>query len=255
MDGTGQPGVEKSGGAETRAHRTAPPPAPLRPPGATRAGRGGAADPFARERALNRNLPLAQVIGSPYPPIPTAPNFSNDRPRRALRKVEAGARGMTGRNMEAYGAAPRSPRRPVAVSPPVSGASLAFRRMEPRHAHILLDTFGSPPVVLAARPDTLRAVAGLCEAGIAAIKTAEALGIRMARARPPEMFHPQLETYESGESRLGTRGPGVRGAGAADEADDADAAGPDAGAGSRVVFAKVLPQNFIQSQPRTLWPS
>ena len=63
-------------------------------------------------------------------------------------------------------------------------------------AAILLDTFGSPARVLAARPDTLRAVAGLADAGIAAIKTAEALGIRLARAALPASFHPQLATYE-----------------------------------------------------------
>ena len=60
----------------------------------------------------------------------------------------------------------------------------------------LLDAFGSPARVLAARPDTLRTVAGLGEAGIAAVKTAEALGIGMARAALPETFHPQLATYE-----------------------------------------------------------
>ena len=63
-------------------------------------------------------------------------------------------------------------------------------------AGVLLDTFGSPARVLAARTDTLRAVAGLNEAGIAAVKTAEALGIAMARAALPETFHPQLATYE-----------------------------------------------------------
>ncbi len=63
-------------------------------------------------------------------------------------------------------------------------------------AGVLLDTFGSPARVLAARTDTLRAVAGLGEAGIAAIKTAEALGIAMARAALPERFHPQLATYD-----------------------------------------------------------
>ena len=65
-----------------------------------------------------------------------------------------------------------------------------------RLAGLLLDTFGSPARVLAARPDTLRAVAGLGEAAIAAIKTAEALGIAMARAALPESIHPQLATYE-----------------------------------------------------------
>ena len=63
-------------------------------------------------------------------------------------------------------------------------------------AGVLLDTFGSPARVLAARPDTLRAVAGLGEAGIAAVKTAEALGIAMAKTALPESFHPQLATYE-----------------------------------------------------------
>ena len=63
-------------------------------------------------------------------------------------------------------------------------------------AGILLDTFGSPARVLAARADTLRMIAGLGDAGIAAIKTAEALGIAMARAALPESFHPQLATYE-----------------------------------------------------------
>ena len=62
-------------------------------------------------------------------------------------------------------------------------------------AGILLDTFGSPARVLAARPDTLRAAAGLGEPGIAAIKAAEALAIRLARAELPERLHPQLDTY------------------------------------------------------------
>ena len=65
-----------------------------------------------------------------------------------------------------------------------------------RLATVLLDTFGTPARVLAARTDTLRTVAGLGEAGIAAVKTAEALGIAMARAALPETFHPQLATYD-----------------------------------------------------------
>ncbi len=65
-----------------------------------------------------------------------------------------------------------------------------------RLAGLLLETFGSPARVLAARTDTLRAVAGLGEAGIAAVKTAEALGIAMARSALPETFHPQLATYD-----------------------------------------------------------
>ena len=63
-------------------------------------------------------------------------------------------------------------------------------------ASILLDTFGTPARVLSARIDTLRTVAGLGEAGIAAVKTAEALGIAMARSALPETFHPQLATYD-----------------------------------------------------------
>ena len=65
-----------------------------------------------------------------------------------------------------------------------------------RLATVLLDTFGTPSRVLAARTDTLHTVAGLGEAGIAAVKTAEALGIAMARAALPETFHPQLATYD-----------------------------------------------------------
>ena len=65
-----------------------------------------------------------------------------------------------------------------------------------RLAALLLETFGSPARVLAARTDTLRTIAGLSEAGIAAVKTAEALGIAMAKAALPENFHPQLATYE-----------------------------------------------------------
>ena len=50
----------------------------------------------------------------------------------------------------------------------------------------LLDIFGTAPRVLAARPDRLRTMPGLSEDAIAAIKTAEALGIRMAREDVPE---------------------------------------------------------------------
>ena len=50
----------------------------------------------------------------------------------------------------------------------------------------LLDMFGTAPRVLAARPDRLRGVPGLSEDAIAALKAAEALSIRMARAEVPE---------------------------------------------------------------------
>ena len=59
----------------------------------------------------------------------------------------------------------------------------------------LLDIFGTAPRVLAARPDRLRTVPGLSEDAIAAIKTAEALGIRMAREDVPETVRPSLGNY------------------------------------------------------------
>ena len=59
----------------------------------------------------------------------------------------------------------------------------------------LLDTFGTAPRVLAARPDRLRTVPGLSEDAIAAIKTAEALGIRMARTDVPETVRPSFGNY------------------------------------------------------------
>ena len=60
----------------------------------------------------------------------------------------------------------------------------------------LLDRFGSAPRVLAARPDRLRTVPGLPEDAIAALKAAEALGIRMARAEMPDKVGPTLGSYD-----------------------------------------------------------
>ncbi len=59
----------------------------------------------------------------------------------------------------------------------------------------LLDTFGTAPSVLAARADRLRAVPGLPEDAVAALKAAEALGIRMARAQVPDTVNPSLTSY------------------------------------------------------------
>ena len=59
----------------------------------------------------------------------------------------------------------------------------------------LLEIFGTAPRVLAARPDRLRTVPGLSEDAIAAIKTAEALGIRMARADVPQTVRPSFGNY------------------------------------------------------------
>ena len=60
----------------------------------------------------------------------------------------------------------------------------------------LLDMFGTAPRVLAARPDRLRSVPGLSEDAIAALKAAEALGIRMARADVPDTLRPSLGSYD-----------------------------------------------------------
>ncbi|MDE0276388.1 MAG: DNA repair protein RadC [Defluviicoccus sp.] len=63
-------------------------------------------------------------------------------------------------------------------------------------AGALLDTFGAAPRALAARPDRLRTVPGLSEDAIAALKAAEALGIRMAREEVPETVRPSLGSYD-----------------------------------------------------------
>ncbi len=63
-------------------------------------------------------------------------------------------------------------------------------------AAILLDTFGTAPRALAARPDRLRSVPGLSEDVIAVLKAAEALGIRMARAEVPQTVRPSLGSYD-----------------------------------------------------------
>ncbi len=61
----------------------------------------------------------------------------------------------------------------------------------------LLDLFGTAPRVLATRPDRLRTVPGLSEDAIAALKAAEALGIRMARAEVPDTVRPSLGSYDN----------------------------------------------------------
>ena len=60
----------------------------------------------------------------------------------------------------------------------------------------MLDLFGAAPRVLAARPDRLRTVPGLSDDAIAALKAAEALGIRMARADVPGTVRPSLGSYD-----------------------------------------------------------
>ena len=63
-------------------------------------------------------------------------------------------------------------------------------------AGALLDIFGTAPRTLAARPDRLRAVPGLSEHAVAALKTAEALGIRMAREQVPQTVRPSFANYD-----------------------------------------------------------
>ena len=72
--------------------------------------------------------------------------------------------------------------------PPVNDAGALAGR--------LLDLFGTAPRVLAARADRLRPVPGLPEDAIAALKAAEALGIRMARAAVPDKVRPSLRSYD-----------------------------------------------------------
>ena len=62
-------------------------------------------------------------------------------------------------------------------------------------AEALLEAFGTAAGVLAAPAGRLRTVAGLGPAGVCAIKTAEALGIRLARAALPARLHPAFDGY------------------------------------------------------------
>ena len=76
-------------------------------------------------------------------------------------------------------------------------------------AGTLLETFGSAARVLAARSERLGAVGGLGETAVAAIKTAEALGIRLARARLPDRIQPALDGYARSSTTAGRwRGTG-----------------------------------------------
>ena len=60
----------------------------------------------------------------------------------------------------------------------------------------LLDLFGTAPRALAVPPDRLHAVPGLSDDAVAAIKAAEALGIRMAREDVPPSVRPSLGSYD-----------------------------------------------------------
>ena len=60
----------------------------------------------------------------------------------------------------------------------------------------LLEIFGTAPRTLAAPPDRLHAVPGLSEDAVAAIKAADALGIRMAREEVPATVRPSFGNYD-----------------------------------------------------------
>ena len=76
---------------------------------------------------------------------------------------------------------------PVRVAlPPTDATSLA---------EALLEAFGTAARVLAAPAGRLHTVAELGPAGVCAIKTAEALGIRLARAALPDRLHPAFDGY------------------------------------------------------------
>ena len=72
----------------------------------------------------------------------------------------------------------------------------------------LLEMFGTAPRVLAARPDRLRSVPGLSGDAIAALKAAEALGIRMARAEVPDTVRPTFGNYSGRSSTIAAPSPG-----------------------------------------------
>ena len=60
----------------------------------------------------------------------------------------------------------------------------------------LLEMFGTATRALAARPDRLRTLPGMSDDAIAALKAAEALGIRMAREHVPDTVRPTLNNYD-----------------------------------------------------------
>ena len=60
----------------------------------------------------------------------------------------------------------------------------------------LLARFGTAPRAIAAPADRLRSLAGLDDAQVALLKTAEALAVRHARAAVPEIVDPVLNSYD-----------------------------------------------------------
>lgn len=64
-------------------------------------------------------------------------------------------------------------------------------------ADLLLESFVTTPRALAARPDRLASLCGLPEDAVAVLKAAEALGIRMARAKVPDTSRPLLDSFDA----------------------------------------------------------
>ena len=125
-----------------------------------------------------RDMPLVDVPAPPAPVRQTAGRRTASRRRLQGRFLRAGREAVDDRELLE-----------LLLSGRHAGGDAAALSAS------LLDIFGTAPRVLAARPDRLRTVPGLSEDGIAIIKTAEALGIRMARADVPQTVRPSFGNY------------------------------------------------------------
>ena len=125
-----------------------------------------------------RDMPLIDVPAPPAPVRQTAGRRTASRRRLQGRFLRAGREAVDDRELLE-----------LLLSGRHAGGDAAALSAS------LLDIFGTAPRVLAARPDRLRTVPGLSEDGIAIIKTAEALGIRMARADVPQTVRPSFGNY------------------------------------------------------------
>ena len=136
--------------------------------------------PLDAPEAGFRDMPLIDVPAPPAPVPLTAGRRTAGRRRLQARFLRAGREAVDDRELLELLLS--------ACRPATDAGAIAAG---------LLDIFGTAPRVLAARPDRLRTVPGLCEDGIAAIKTAEALGIRMARADVPDTVRPSFGNYST----------------------------------------------------------
>ncbi len=119
-------------------------------------------------------MPLYDV-----PAAPASIRQAADRRRLQLRFLRAGREAVDDRDLLEL---------LLSARPPVDDAGALVRA--------LLNTFGTAPRALAARPDRLRTVPGLPDDAIATLKAAEALGILMARAEVPDTVRPSLGSYD-----------------------------------------------------------